>query len=109
MLVLGVDVGLRVCGYVICQVKGLEINLVREGQIKPDPKRSLPEKLGCIFEQLLAEVRKHKPKAIVVEKLYSHYRHPTTLGVLAQVRGTVALLADQESLVFFEYSPTRVR
>lgn len=101
--------GLRVCGYVLCQVKGLEVELLKEGQIKPNPKEALPDKLGYIYRELFKEATQHKPKAIVVEKLYSHYRHPTTLGVLAQVRGIVALFANQEGLGFFEYSPTRAR
>jgi len=109
MEVLGIDVGLRTCGYVITTVKNLEVSLIKEGQIKPDPRRGLPQKLSHIFEELKKEVREYRPKAIVVEKLYSHYRHPTTLGVLAQVRGVVVLLSSQEKIALFEYSPTRAR
>jgi len=109
MVVLGIDVGLRVCGYVLCQVRGLDVNLLKEGEVKPNPKGTLPEKLGFIFEELHSQIKEYKPKAIAVEKLYSHYRHPTTLGILAQVRGVVVLLANQENLGFFEYSPTRAR
>lgn len=109
MRILGIDVGLRTCGYVITAVKNLEVSLIKEGQIKPDSRLGLPQKLNHIFEELKKEVRKYRPEAIVVEKLYSHYRHPTTLGVLAQVRGVVVLLSDQEKIAFFEYSPTRAR
>lgn len=108
-MVLSIDIGLRVCGYVLCEVKNLEIKLVKEGQIKPNPKASFPKKLNYIFEELEKEVISYSPKAIIVEKLYSHYRHPTTLGVLAQVRGVIALLAYQRGVSFFEYSPTRAR
>jgi len=109
MVVLGVDVGLRNCGYVITAVKNLEVSLIKEGQVKPDPKRKLPQKLNYIFENLKKEILEYKPQVIVVEKLYSHYRHPTTLGVLAQVRGVIVLLAEQEKTELFEYSPTRAR
>lgn len=109
MVVLGVDVGLRICGYVITTVKNLEVNLIKEGQIKPNPGLGLPKKLNCIFEEIRKEIREHNPKALVLEKLYSHYRHPITLGVLAQVRGVVILLAHQEDIALFEYSPTRAR
>jgi len=109
MKVLGVDVGLRTCGYVITAVKNLEVNLIKEGQIKPDPGLGLPKKLSQIFQGLKKEIRECKPEAIVIEKLYSHYRHPTTLGILAQVRGVVVLLSDQEKIALFEYSPTRAR
>ena len=109
MIVLGVDVGLRTCGYVITAVKNLEVRLIKDGQIKPDSRLELPKKLSHIFNELKKEVREYKPEAIVVEKLYSHYRHPATLGVLAQVRGIVVLLSDQEKIALFEYSPTRAR
>ena len=109
MRVLAVDVGIRNCGYVIASVKNLNITLIKEDQIKPNPKQPLTEKLNQIFEELEREIDNYGPEAIVVEKLYSHYRHPTTLGVLAQVKGVITLLAHQKKLGFFEYSPTRTR
>lgn len=109
MKILGVDVGLRTCGYVLCEVRNLEVKLIEEGEIKPNPKNSLPQKLDTIFEGLERQIKAHNLTAIVVEKLYSHYRHPTTLGVLAQVRGIVALLAHKMGIGFFEYSSTRAR
>ncbi|MCF7893155.1 MAG: crossover junction endodeoxyribonuclease RuvC, partial [Candidatus Omnitrophica bacterium] len=58
---------------------------------------------------LKEEISLNSPEAIIVEKLYSHYRHPTTLGVLAQVKGVIALLAYQSNLNYFEYPPTKAR
>jgi len=109
MKTLGVDVGIRVCGYVICEVNNLMVTLIKENQIMPNPRQTLPQRLNCIFEEIKKEAISYRPEAIVVEKLYSHYRHPTTLGVLAQVRGIIALLAYQEKIGFFEFSPTRAR
>ena len=109
MKVLGIDVGIRTCGYVITTVKNLDVKLIKEGQIKPSPKQTLAQKLNFIFEELKKEVSEHNPEAIIVEKLYSHYRHPTTLGVLAQVKGLTALLSQQNGIGYFEYSPTRAR
>jgi len=109
MLVLGIDVGIRVCGYVIASVKNLDVELIKEEQIKPNLKQTLAQKLNFIFEELKKEVVRYNPEAIIVEKLYSHYRHPTTLGVLAQVKGVTALLSQQNQIGYFEYSPTRAR
>ena len=102
MEVLAVDVGIQVCGYVICDVKNLDIKLIKEGEIKPSRKQSLAQKLHYIFQKLEEEVDQFKIEAIIVETLYSHYRHPTTLGVLAQVRGVVALLSQQKEVGFLE-------
>lgn len=109
MNILAVDLGLRNCGYIVCEVRGLRVKLIREGEIKPDSKRSLPEKLNYIFQRLKEEVAASKPQVIVVEKLYSHYRHPTTLGVLAQIKGIIALLACQSHIKYLEFSSTRAR
>ncbi|MBU2102425.1 MAG: crossover junction endodeoxyribonuclease RuvC [Candidatus Omnitrophota bacterium] len=109
MKILSIDVGFRVCGYTVCQVRNLDVSLVREGEIKPPHDATLPQKLNYIFETLLAEVEFHKPEALVVETLYSHHRHPTTMGLLAQVRGVIVLLAERAGLAFYEYAPTRAR
>jgi len=46
---------------------------------------------------------------MVLEKLYTHYRHITTASVLGHVRGVISLLANQLKLDFFEYPPKRIR
>jgi len=109
MKVLAVDVGLRIFGYVLCEVKNLEIEIIKESAIKPRAQQALGEKLEYIFNELEMTLAEYKPQAIIAEKLYSHHRHPTTLGILAQVRGIVVLLAQQRGISFFEYSSTRAR
>ncbi len=106
---MGIDVGFRRCGYVLCDIENSEINLIKEEELIPARYPELTQKLHYIFTSLGREVETFKPQAILVEKLYSHYRHPTTLGLLAQVRGVVALLAAQRNLDFLEFSTTRVR
>jgi crossover junction endodeoxyribonuclease RuvC len=109
MLVLAVDVGLKICGYVVCDAQKLNIKLIKEGEIKTNQSQTFAEKLNFIFENLKKEIDMHRPQAIIVETLYSHYRHPTTLGILAQVRAVVILLAERLGIELFEYSPTRAR
>lgn len=109
MVVLSVDVGIQVCGYCVCEVQNLDIKLLKEGEITPAKKHFLPQKIHYIFDKLEQEITIYSPKAVIVEKLYSHYKHPVTLGILAQVRGAVALLSFQKGIEFFEYSSTRAR
>lgn len=109
MRVLGIDLGVRVCGYVVCEIYNLKVQLISEGEIEPIPSQTLPKKLNYIFEELKKEIIAKFPSAIIVETLYSHYRHPVTLGLLAEVRGVIALLAQQHDISFFEFSPTRAR
>lgn len=109
MIALGIDIGIQVCGFCVAEVNNLDIKLLKEGEIKPSSKNALPQKLNYIFNELKKELKNYRPGALIAETLYSHHRHPTTLGILAQVRGVVALLAEQEKVSFFEYSPTRAR
>ncbi|MEM7816674.1 MAG: crossover junction endodeoxyribonuclease RuvC [Candidatus Aenigmatarchaeota archaeon] len=108
MRILGIDLGLSVCGYVICDIKR-DIEMVKENEVRPKRSFSFNQKLFYIFENFRKEIEEYKPQVLVVEKLYSHYRHPLTLGVLAQVRGVIALLSEINKLNFFEFSSTRAR
>lgn len=109
MIVCAVDVGLQVSGYVICETKNTEVKLIKEGEIKTTKKQTFAQKLAFIYEKLEKEIKEYKPQVLALEKLYSHYKHPLTLGVLAQVRGVVVVLAEQKGIKLFEYSPTRAR
>jgi crossover junction endodeoxyribonuclease RuvC len=109
MIVCGIDVGLLVCGYCVCEVYNANTRLIKEGEIKTNRKQDFPEKIEFIYEELNKEIEKYKPEAIILEKLYSHHRHPTTLGILAQVRGVVVLLSKKSHTKLFEYAPTRAR
>ena len=46
---------------------------------------------------------------MILERLYSHYRHPTTVSLLAQVRGVILVLAEIYGIDSYEYSTTRAR
>lgn len=109
MLVLAVDVGIATCGYVICEVCGRQIKLIKENEIKPKTSRKVPEKLYEIFKSLEKEVKSYNLDAITTETLYAHHRHPTTLGVLAQVKGVVGLLAQMYNIPCQDFSTTRAR
>ncbi|MEI8350302.1 MAG: crossover junction endodeoxyribonuclease RuvC [Candidatus Omnitrophota bacterium] len=109
MIVVGIDVGLKTCGCVVCEMHGLDVQILREDEVRTSASQTFAQKLDFIFESLRTHVDHYRPHAIIVEKLYSHYRHPATLGILAQVRGVVVLLAQRSGVELFEYSPTRAR
>ncbi|HDN86631.1 MAG: hypothetical protein DRP68_04620 [Candidatus Omnitrophota bacterium] len=109
MIALGVDVGLRTTAYAVCRVNGSRVKPLNDGQINTFVSFSLPQRLALIFNTLSKVIEEFRPQVLILEKLYSHYRHPTTLGLLAQVRGVVALLSDRYNLKFYEYSPTQAK
>lgn len=109
MLVLSVDLGLGATGYVVCQVSGSHIELIEQGQIVTHSKSPLPQRLAYIYHKLKEIIKLHNPQGLILERLYSHYKHPATLGVLAQLRGVVVLLGEHHNLEFCEFSPTKAR
>ena len=109
MIVLSIDVGLKCSGYIVGKVDNLKINLLKENEIKPRVDKSLAQKLKLIYDNLEKEINSYRPQAVIVEKLYSHHKHPTTLGVLSHVRGIVLLLAEQYRINIYEFSPNRAR
>lgn len=109
MIVIGVDVGLKATGFVVCRVTKDRIILIKQDEIVTSAKNNLPERLNLIFKKLAETIKKYQPQVLILEKLYSHYRHPTTLGVLAQVRGVILLLSSFYKLALYEYSPTEVK
>ncbi len=109
MRVLAVDVGLRISGYVICEVHNFNVKLIHEGEIKPSRVKDLPGRLFFIYARLREVIKDFRPQALILEKLYSHYRHPTTVSLLSQVRGAILILVKEYSMDFYEYSPTRAR
>ncbi|RKY40586.1 MAG: hypothetical protein DRP76_01630 [Candidatus Omnitrophota bacterium] len=109
MVVIGVDVGLKVTGYAVCELFKHKLKLIDKGEISTVVTSSLPQRLNSIFRELSLVIKKCSPEALILEKLYSHYRHPTTLGILAQVRGVVVLLSYIYRLKLYEFSPTQVK
>ncbi|MDP3143115.1 MAG: crossover junction endodeoxyribonuclease RuvC, partial [Candidatus Omnitrophota bacterium] len=109
MRILGIDPGLNITGYGVIELKNSSVHLVEAGVIKTQVSSGIKNRLNKIHKGLADLIREQKPQVMVLEKLYTHYRHPTTACLLGHVRGVICLLSAQENLEFFEYSPKRVR
>ena len=46
---------------------------------------------------------------MVLEKLYAHYRHPTTAYLLGQARGVICFACAKGNVPLVEYAATRVK
>ncbi|MBI3008506.1 MAG: crossover junction endodeoxyribonuclease RuvC, partial [Candidatus Omnitrophica bacterium] len=54
-------------------------------------------------------VKEYKPRIIVLEELYSHYKHPRTAILMGHVRGVVCLAASMMRVPLVGYSATQVK
>lgn len=109
MRILGIDPALSITGYGVIDFALSRISVVEAGVIKTSPKQQMPQRLKKIFGAVEKLIKDTKPDVMVVEKLYSHYRHPTTAYILGEARGIVCLAAARRKLALVEYSATRIK
>ncbi len=110
MRILGVDPGLYATGYGVLEVTPHhQVKLLEVGTIEPKKNDSFPSRLHKVHKNLEDIIRQFSPEVMVVEKLYAHYKHPATAGIMGHARGVILLLTEQLKLKLVEHSVTRVR
>ncbi len=109
MRILGIDPGLNITGYGLIEGEGLKVVLIEAGFIKTKLKRGVPARLEHIYNAVSKLVNSFKPQVMVLEKVYSHWKHPITASALGHARGAVTLCAQQNTLAIIEYSATRIK
>ncbi|MFA6358183.1 MAG: crossover junction endodeoxyribonuclease RuvC [Candidatus Omnitrophota bacterium] len=109
MIILGVDPALAITGYGVIQIKGLTTALVEAGIIQTKSKESTPQRLEKIYRGVVKLISDTQAECIVLEKIYSHYKHPATACILGQARGVICLAASTQNIPFFEYAATRIK
>jgi crossover junction endodeoxyribonuclease RuvC len=108
MVILGIDPALTVTGYGVIKV-GPQISLVEAGIIATMPKQKLTDRLSKIYRAVTKLISDTKPDVVVLEKLFAHYRHPTTAYLLGQARGVIVLACANKNVSLVEYAATRVK
>jgi len=109
MVILGIDPALTVTGYGVVVLNKNKLSLLEAGIIKTSPRQILPMRLDKIFKAVVKLIIDTKPDVLVLEKLYAHYRHPTTAYLLGQARGVICLACARENVPLVEYAATRVK
>ncbi|MFA5356451.1 MAG: crossover junction endodeoxyribonuclease RuvC [Candidatus Omnitrophota bacterium] len=109
MRILGVDPALTVTGYGVIDFKKNKFSLLEAGIISTDPGEKTARRLNKIYGAVTKLVSDTEPEVMVLEKLYAHYRHPTTSYILGQARGVICLVSAREGIELVEYAATRVK
>ncbi|MCB9757878.1 MAG: crossover junction endodeoxyribonuclease RuvC [Candidatus Omnitrophica bacterium] len=112
MRILGVDPGLKATGYGVIEISqavNRSVRLIETGTIEPAVSDSLSEKLSKIYKNLNAIIVEHSPEVMILEKLYAHYKHPTTACILGHARGVICLVCAQRKIQLVEQSVKRIR
>lgn len=109
MKILGIDPGLKATGYGIIDFGQNKITILEAGTIEPKKRDLLQNKIDKVYRNLNDLASEHKPEIMILEKLYAHYKHPTTACIMGHVRGVICLVCAQKKMKFMEYSVKRVR
>jgi len=119
MRILGIDPGLRLTGYGCVETAhldgrgrrrvGPDAVLVEGGVIRLKARASVAARLVELDADLREIIERLRPVAVAVEKLYAHYKHPTTAIVMGHARGVVLLAVQRAGLRLVELGATEVK
>jgi crossover junction endodeoxyribonuclease RuvC len=109
MVILGVDPGLRCTGYGVIEASPDRVAVITAGDIRPETSHPLEQRLGHIHDTLLALLSRHRAQAIVLEKIFTHYKHITTATLMAHARGVACVTAQERGIPLAEYPATHVK
>jgi len=107
--ILGVDPGLYATGFGVVETQDAQVKILEAGDIRPPAGDPLARRLEAIHKKLDVLLQRWKPRALVLEKVYTHYKHVTTAAMMAHVRGVACLVAEQRGVELIEYPATRVK
>lgn len=107
MRVMGIDPGLRACGWGVIDVDGARLRHVANGTCRPEGG-SMGARLLSLHKLLTAVLRAHSPDAAAVEQTFVNVSGASTLK-LGQARGIAVLVPAQAGLEVGEYAPNAVK
>lgn len=109
MILIGVDPALVHTGVAVIQTDNQRsFKIVATEEIQTSTDDTLPVRLQQIYRAIKKQIEQYHPTVMVIEKIYSHHRHPQTVSILGHVRGVICLLVAEHGLMFKEYSSTRM-
>ena len=109
MKILGIDPALTVTGYGVISVVNGKLGLIEAGVIKTIASDPMPQRLNKVYRSISKLVDDTRPDVMVLEKIYAHYRHPTTSYILGEVRGVICLICAHKNIPLAEYGATRIK
>ncbi|MDD3088855.1 MAG: crossover junction endodeoxyribonuclease RuvC [Candidatus Omnitrophica bacterium] len=110
MRILGIDPGLIRTGYGVIEASGPErMKLIEAGIIKTSSEEGISKRVRDIYENLSDVIKEHAPSVAVLEKLYSHYKHPATSILMGHARGVVCLALGMSGIELLSLPSTRIK
>jgi crossover junction endodeoxyribonuclease RuvC len=109
MRILGIDPGLAITGYGLIDSCGNNVKLMEAGIIRSDAKDKMEKRLANIYKKVMNLIKDTMPEAVVLEELYSHYKHPKTSILMAHGRGAICLAVEHSNVALVNYPTTKIK
>jgi crossover junction endodeoxyribonuclease RuvC len=106
---IGIDPGLGITGYGILEHTAKAIVIKEAGFIRTNRKAPMADRIAEIYDGLNDIIAEFKPTRVIIEDLYSHYRHPKTAIIMGHARGAVFLSAAKAGLPVVSYGATMIK
>jgi crossover junction endodeoxyribonuclease RuvC len=106
--ILGIDPGTATTGYGVVDKIGAKPVMVDYGAIYTSPKKSAPERLLDIYQQLNEIIDQYAPDVVVMERLF-FAKNQTTAIAVGKACGVMQFAAAQRNLQVVEYTPMEVK
>lgn len=107
MRILAIDPGYERVGIAVLE-KGNRDKLLYSDCFMTDKTLPFPKRLHLIGREAERIVRKYKPRAVALEKLYFNSNQKTA-SMVSEVRGAILFIAGNHGLSVFEYTPQKVK
>lgn len=109
MRILSIDPGFERIGIAILEKeRGQKDKLVYSTCFKTSAKIPFHERLTLIGSEVEAMVKKYKPVALAIEKLFFTTNQKTVMGV-SEARGVIIYCASKNGLAIYEYTPPQIK
>lgn len=108
MRILGIDPGTATTGWGVVQVEGGKLKVQSCGCILTPAKQNQAVRLAHIYSELDKIIKQTKPDILSIEKLFFINNIKTAMTV-GEARGVCLLVAEQNKVPIFEYTPLQVK
>lgn len=108
MVVLGIDPGYAIVGYGAINYENNSFTPISFGSIITKADTNFNRRLEIIYDDLVEVIKRTKPDAMSIERLYFQTNAKTAIMV-AEARGVILLAAQKMGVPVFEYTPLQVK
>ena len=108
LVVFGIDPGYAIVGWGAISFRANAYKALGFGSVETQAHTDFNQRLEYIYDELYEILKRCRPDALAIEKLYFQTNKTTAIKV-AQARGVTLLAAQKLKIPIYEYTPLQVK